>query len=233
VASIRWDCNELAGFEELVGFVDRIRVRAKDRRAGFSADWQARIENRASEITASASFESGLASLDEAAADAVRLGPRTVIGLWFRAMCLGMTEERDRLSDQLNGGKPGWNDDEPAVLQAASELAARRYFGPKPSADQVAATAAQVAEADRRGADLSGRAGSLPDKSYIQAVIRYDIADRPAGWDNIRPSVALHIRGAFIIFVIMTLDIVFELDQLIRAAEALAFERGMNPPLLS
>ncbi|MBO0822460.1 MAG: hypothetical protein J2P27_01220 [Actinobacteria bacterium] len=231
LVSIRWDSDELESFDELVAFADRIRVRARDRRAGFSADWQARIERRVSEITDSATFESDLAELDEAAAGALPRGPRTVVGLWFRAVNLGTTEERDRLSRLLNGGEPGWNDDEPAVVQAASELAARRYFGPKARADQIAATAAQVVEADRGGADLQGRAGSLPDKTYVQAVIRYDTGDRPTGWDNIRPSVALHIRIAFIAFVVVKLDIMFELDQLIRDAEALAFERGLSPPL--
>ena len=233
VVSVRWDSDEAENYEDLVGFADRIRVRARDRRAGFSPDWQARIENRASEVTGRPSFEPDLALLDEAAADAVRLGPQTVMGLWLRASILGMTEDRDRLSRLLNGGKPGWNDDEPGVVEAASELAARRYFGPEGSSDEITATAAQVVECERRGADLRGRAGSLPDKTYVQAVIRHDTGDPPAGWHNIRPSVALHIRGAFILFVAMTLDIMFELDQLIRDAEALAFERGLKPPLLT
>src|SRR5262245_40109716 len=233
VGSSRWDFDELEQFDDLVGFADRIRVCASDRRAGFSADWQARIESRLSAITGSASFESDLASLDEAAAAAVRLGPRTMIGRWFRAMSLGMTEERDRLARQLNGGEPGWNDDEAAVIQAISELAARRHFGPNASADQIAVTAAQVVEAERRGADARGRGGSLPDKTYVHAVIRYDTGNRPAGSDNIRPSVALHIRGAFISFIIAKLDIMFELDQLIRDAEARAFERGLSPPLIA
>lgn len=154
-----------------------------------------------------------------------------MVGLWFRAMSLGMTEERDRLSRLLNGGEQGWNDDEPGVLQAASELAARRYFGPVVSADKIGATAALVVELERRGADLAGRAGSLPDKSYVQAVIRYDTGDAPAGWGNIRPIVAFGIRLAFMMFVVAKLDIMSELDQLIRDAEALAFERGPSPPL--
>jgi len=144
-----------------------------------------------------------------------------------------MTEERDRLSRQLNGGKEGWNEDEPGVIQAASELAARRYFGPKASTDQVAATALQVVEADRGAADLRGLAGRLPDKSYVEAVIRYDAVDHDRVLANIRPGVAFHIRLAFVIFVVAKLGILFELDQLIRAAEALTFERGLSPPLVS
>jgi hypothetical protein len=230
VVSIRWDSDEAESYEDLVGFADRIRARARDRRAGFSADWQARIENRASEVTGGPNFEPQLALLDEAAADAVRLGPQTVIGLWFRASFLGTTEERDRLSRLLNGGKPGWNDDEGGVVQAASELSARRYFGPEVNSDEITATAAQVVEWERRAADLVGRAGSLPDKTYVQAVIRHDTGDIPAGWHNVRPSVAFRIRREFILFVAVTLDIVFELNQLIRDAEALAFKRGLKPP---
>lgn len=97
--------------------------------------------------------------------------------------------------------------------------------------DHIAATAALVVEAERRGADLAGRAGKLPDKTYVQAVISYDTGDHPAGWDNVRPVVAFGIRCAFIMFVVMKLDIMFELDQLIRDAETLAFERGLSPPL--
>jgi hypothetical protein len=231
--SVRWDSDELESFEDLVGFADRIRMLARDRRAGCSADWQARIESRASEVIGDPGFESELASLDEAAANAIRQEPRTVVGQWLRAASLGMAEERDRLSRLVNGGTAGWNDDEPGVIQAASELAARSYFGPKANADEVVATAAQLVEAERRAAGLRGRAGSLPDKSYVEAVIRYDTGDRPAGWHNMRPSVALHIRGAFILFVAMKLDIMFELDQLVSDAEALAFERGLRPPLIS
>lgn len=53
LVSIRWDFDELETFEELAAFADRIRVRSRDRLAGFSAEWQARIENHASQITGS------------------------------------------------------------------------------------------------------------------------------------------------------------------------------------
>src|SRR5215469_13693991 len=50
LTSIRWDFDALEVLEDLVGFADRIRMRARDRRAGFSADLQARIETQLSEI---------------------------------------------------------------------------------------------------------------------------------------------------------------------------------------
>ena len=196
-----------------------------------SAEWQERIKQRVSEITGSAGFESELALLDEDFADAIQLRPRTVVGLWLRAACLGMTEERDRLSLQLNGGVPRWNDDEPGVIEAASELAAHRYFGSRAGTDQVAATAAQILDADRTGTEQRRAASKLPEKSYVEAVLRYATGDHSAALDNVRPSVALHIRSAFILFVVMKLDIRFELDRLIRDAETLAVERGLRPPL--
>jgi hypothetical protein len=233
LVSIRWTSDENERLDDLRAFADRIRIRARDRRAGFSAEWQERIRNKVSEITAGARFESELALLDEAAAVAIRPRPRTVMGVWLRAAGLGMTEERDRLQSQLNGGKAGWNDDEPGVIEAASELAARRYFGSRASTDHVAAIAARLEDAVRTGADPRRAASKLPDKAQIEAVIRYASGDHSAVLDNIRPSVVLHARGAFIFFVIMKLDIVFELDRLICDAEALAFARGLNPPLVA
>ncbi len=55
--------------------------------------------------------------------------PRTTAGLWLRAGVFGDRDSRMRLSKRLNGGKPGWNEDEPAVAEAACELAVGRLFG--------------------------------------------------------------------------------------------------------
>jgi hypothetical protein len=228
---IRWDSDEHEHFDELVGFADRIRMRARDRLAGFPAEWQERMKKRVSEITGSAGFELELALLNENSAEAVQLRPRTVVGMWLRAACLGMTEERDLLSLQLNGGGPGWNDDEPGVIEAASELAAHRYFGSQASTNQVTALAAQILDAERTGADRRRTVRKLPERAYVEAVLRYATGDHSAAVDIIRPSIALHVRSAFIFFVVMKLDIGFELDRLIRDAETLAGERGLRPPL--
>lgn len=57
--------------------------------------------------------------------------PRTFAGRWLREAMLDRRDERDRLVSTLNrGSATGWNDDEPAVVEAAAELALRRYFGP-------------------------------------------------------------------------------------------------------
>jgi hypothetical protein len=66
--------------------------------------------------------------------------PRTYIGRWMLASMLDQRELRDRLTATLNGGsRVGWNDDEPAVVEAASELMLRRYYGPD-GPDDVAVT---------------------------------------------------------------------------------------------
>lgn len=234
LVSARWIWGERERFDEVTEFADRIRVRAKERLAGLTGEWQARVKNRVSEATASASFESELALLDEDAAGAARLRPRTVVGLWLRAAALGMREERmreerNRLVREVNGGQPGWNSDEPGVIEAASELAARRYFGPQASAEQVTALAAQMQEMSRTGAAQRGGASNLPEVDYVEQVIRYATGDHGAALES--NSVAFHVRAAFVVFVFMELDIMFELDKLICDAEALAFERGLNPPL--
>jgi hypothetical protein len=230
VISVRWD-SQIEPFDEVIRFADRIRVRAGHRLAGFSAEWQERVKSRVSEITASASFESELALLDEDAARAVRLRPHTVIGLFLRAVALDLAEERDRLQLQLNGGQPGLNRDEAGVVYAASELAARRYFGLRASTEQVAAAAAKMQDQVRAGASRRGIANNLPGGEYVERVIRYAAGDHGAALDGIGPGVAFHICAGFVIFVIRNLDIMFELDKLICDAEALAFERGLNPPL--
>jgi hypothetical protein len=57
--------------------------------------------------------------------------PRTYVGRSLRAAMLDQQDERDRLVATLNHGSAiGWNDDEPAVVEAAGELVMRCLFGP-------------------------------------------------------------------------------------------------------
>lgn len=56
-------------------------------------------------------------------------GPRTYVGRWLLALLMHDPELREQLRSTLNGGKEtGWNDDEPAVIEAACELAFRLFF---------------------------------------------------------------------------------------------------------
>jgi hypothetical protein len=220
VFAVRWDSDE--PLDEMAAFADRIRVRGMNRAAGLSAEWRERAKGRVAEITASAQFESELSLLDETQGTARRSRPRTVVGLWFRASSLGMTMENVHYQRQMDSGAPGTNLDDASVIEAASRLAARRYFGPRASPDRVAATAAQIH--DRVPL-------MLPQKSSVEAVIRYASGDRTAVLAGIEPSVVARARTAFISYVLVNLGIKFELDKLICDAEALAFKRGFNPTL--
>jgi hypothetical protein len=58
---------------------------------------------------------------------------------------LDQRELREQLKFTLNGGNAtGWNDDEPAVMEAACELTARRYFGPDHDVRAVTAFVSQI-----------------------------------------------------------------------------------------
>ena len=92
--------------------------------------------------------------------------------------------------------------------------------------------ATTTAAGGSRPGDRHSRGGGLPDKSYVQAVITSASGNHAPGLQNVHPRVAFEIRGTFIIFVVMTLDIMFELDTLICDAEALAFGRGLSPQLV-
>jgi hypothetical protein len=54
--------------------------------------------------------------------------PVTCVGQWLLASLEGDTERRRRLAVPLNGGKPGFNLDEPAAVSAACELAIGMWF---------------------------------------------------------------------------------------------------------
>jgi len=70
-------------------------------------------------------------------------------GFW--AALTGQPELRERLRPALNGGRDGWNDDEPAVVQAACELAVRRYFFPGYDVRQVTAFVSDLCQATAGG----------------------------------------------------------------------------------
>jgi hypothetical protein len=150
--------------------------------------------------------------------------PRTLAGQWMRSGVLEDADTRRRLGRRLNGGKDGWNDDEPAVIEAACELAVRRMFG---SAYDVRAITAFVSE-------LRGRvAGSRTpiDQLEAEAVIRAALGEDTAISD-LRRLTLLNVRGLVTARICIVLGLgEQEVNQLIVDAERIAFERGWNPPL--
>ena len=151
--------------------------------------------------------------------------PRTNVGQWLRATLLRQTELRDRLKNKLNGGKvKGWNDDEPAVVQAACELAVGRFFGTTYDVRAVTTFAAELYEAAAHDPRY--------DQLKTEAVIRSALGEQDIDTAGITPGQKYLIRGMVVTFVYGKLRLgEAELDRLITDAEKIAVKRGWNPPL--
>lgn len=147
--------------------------------------------------------------------------PRTVVGMWLRAAFLLQSESRNRLASKLNGGKDGWNYDEPAVVEAACELAVRRYFPADPDIREITAMARDMYAASKR----------LPGVLEVEAVIRAALGEPGISVDDIKPPELMGIRGAVVGYLIINLKADIAVDQLIIEAEDVAFSRGWLPPL--
>lgn len=151
--------------------------------------------------------------------------PRTCVGRWLRAVLMRDPELREQLRSTLNGGKEtGWNDDEPAVIEAACELAARRFF---PEGYGVRAITTFVSE-------LRVATGNNPplDQLKAQAVIRSALGEADVIIGDITPAQRFNMRIAVTVLVTGKLGLEeAAIDQLIVDSERIAFERGWHPPL--
>ncbi len=85
--------------------------------------------------------------------------------------CWHRARFQDELSGRLNGGRTGWNDDEPAVVEAACELATLRFFGTDYEGESITAF---VADLRRRIPDERDRF----DQVELEAVIRAALNDK-------------------------------------------------------
>ena len=151
--------------------------------------------------------------------------PRTLMGQWLRASVVEDIETRRRLSRKLNGGADGWNDDEPAVVEAACELAVRQFFG---SSYDVRAITKFVSEVRGR---VQGTQTPI-NQLETEAVIRSGLGERDVDISDLKRLSLLNIRT--IVFVQICINLALDeqaADQLIAEAEHVAFERGWNPPL--
>jgi hypothetical protein len=154
--------------------------------------------------------------------------PRTFVGRWLRAAMLDQRDERDRLVRTLNGGSAtGWNDDEPAVVEAAAELVLRRFYGTGiADAEEVtrlaSATCVSMAEVKR---PLS--------QQHAELVIRSALGETAAGYDALSSGdrFLLQMAVTSLASIRMELDEAL-VDEVLREAERIAFERGYHPPLV-
>lgn len=151
---------------------------------------------------------------------------QTVVGLWLQAMLVGDAEARRSLTRRLNGGKQGWNYDEPAVVEAACELAVRRFFGSGYDVREITAAVSWMRSADQAK-------GKTPHGQLeMEAVIRSALGEADVDIGGIIPPVLMEIRGAALGYAVLKLGLREpEIAELIVEAENVAFKRGWNPPL--
>jgi hypothetical protein len=133
-------------------------------------------------------------------------------------------ELRDQLRPTLNNGRRGWNDDEPAVVQAAGEITLRQYFGADPDVRAVAKFVAELQEAAKNGVQFS--------RLKTEAVIRSTLGEADVDTTGITSGERFQM---YLLSIPMTRrGVKFtekEADQLIVEAERIAFDRGWHPPL--
>jgi hypothetical protein len=152
--------------------------------------------------------------------------PRTCVGLWLRAALLDQRELRDQLRATLNGGKAGWNYDEPAVVEAVCLVALRRLF---PAGLDAHAISAFVS-------DLRSRIHSTPPPGQLEteALIRAALGDpdviiRHIPYAEVFQAHTAVIGAACVRFGLNEAAI----DQMINEGERIAFAHGWQPPLAS
>ena len=158
-------------------------------------------------------------------AESVSSRPRTYVGLWLRASLRGESETYRRLSRSLNGGRNGWNDDEPAVVEAACELAVQQFFGSERDdqmiADFVSGMRARIA-----------RSKLPPGQAEVEAVVKSALGGTNVDVAHIKRSELLNIRTAVLVNISDGLSLDGQaVDVLIVSAEERAGSRGWSPPL--
>jgi len=137
---------------------------------------------------------------------------------------LGQREVRRRLSARLNYGRPGWDDDEAAVVGAACELVMRSYFGAEYDVRDVTAFAALL-----HGATNENLAGGL---MRLEALLRSALGEADVDVTGI--PLDARVRGQAAATAIALDKMAFgesRVSELVAQAEAIAFGRGSNPPL--
>jgi hypothetical protein len=156
---------------------------------------------------------------------AVPGGPHTLVGLWLRASLRGDKEDYTRRGPTLNRGEKGWNKDEPAVVEAACQIAVRQYF----SAYHHVTIDVFVADMRRR---ISAGGVTPSHQEDMEAVIRAALDDTADVPPAIKPAELFRIRAAVTVTItdILKLD-TQAIDQFVAEAERIAIARGYSPPM--
>ncbi len=162
-------------------------------------------------------------------ANPAEVRPRTTIGFFLRANALDDQKTRDRFSSQLNGGQKGWNQDQPAVVQAACELPMTRLFE----------RASHTSDVDHYVAELYSRWDVLPEpdrQGPVSQAVAVEVVRTALGESgdltSLNPLDLMVIRTVSVAVACASMGMsATQVEQLIAAAERIAFRRGWSPPL--
>jgi hypothetical protein len=154
-----------------------------------------------------------------------RAKPRTYVGRWLRATFLRQQELRKELDGTMNGGNPGWNDDEPAVVEFASQLVLRRLFGDEYDGRVIE----KFVDLIRTATD-----GDPPvDQLNATMLIRNALGESEIEVSKIDSGQRFVLRALAAATAAYILDLdEAAVDEIITDSERIAFERGWKPPLV-
>jgi hypothetical protein len=154
--------------------------------------------------------------------------PKTLVGQWLLAAILDQRDLRDPLAKSLNRGEPGWNHDEPAVVEAACQIASRKLFPNGADAEEVGAFVARL-----RSLVLARKpGGTTAGQEETEAVIHAALGDPDIVLSRFRKSEVLHAQAAVIAGACSKLGLGnATITQMITDGERTAFERGWHPAL--
>lgn len=153
-----------------------------------------------------------------------RAKPRTYVGQWLRAAFLRQRDLRKELQATLNGGEPGWNDDEPAVVKFACQIVVRRLFGHECNYRDITAFVDDLKAATE---------GDPPiDQREAEMLIREALGTAEVNISDIDPGQKFVLTSMIAGTASMVLDLdETAVNEIITESERLAFEHGWKPRL--
>jgi hypothetical protein len=215
LTGVSWRSDEREDAAALAGFAGRIRAQRERWLAGQSPKARQQAADSMSDLEASGALPDALAPPGPK--------PRTQVGLWLCACLTHRPELREALVPGLNGGKAGWNDDEPAVVQAAAGLLLRRYLGSRYDQQALTAFVSQITGALTPRPEV--------DSAAIETMARVALGEPQVTAHGITPGQQL---GSCLIVATMASDKLaltdVAIDQVITQSEQIAREQGWNPP---
>jgi hypothetical protein len=154
-----------------------------------------------------------------------RAKPRTYVGRFLRAMILGDKELQEEMRRNLNGGNPGWNSDEPTVVELVGQRILRPLFVKEDAAHSIAEFLDLL--------ELAAAGDPPIDRRKTEMLIREMIGEPNAGAKEISRSQKFLLQGMMASMAAFRLELdEGSVDEIIVDSERLAFERGWHPPLI-